>query len=222
MSSQVISWHLDPPYGAHPKSITRIHLAAPCPADCTLHLQHILPPDLFVDPYELELYADAYTYSLSNPRVELEKPVFAVPNEPLTLRVNIRDACARETLEVEVPLHVRYGRLRDEQTRADEPVVQVRPPDAFWTCASHDAPAADAYAGSLVDLPHPSGLLEASPDVRPLSIRIPVGDIRHLVFVESGTVLAVLGAFAWVGWRVIRAARRLAGAQRARGKDKNE
>jgi hypothetical protein len=43
--------------------------------------------------------------------------------------------------------------------------------------------------------------------------------VRHLAFVEAGTVGAVLCAFAWVGWRALRAARRLAhGAQKV-GKD---
>jgi hypothetical protein len=140
-TSRVVSWHLNPPRGAHPKSVTRVQIAPPCPPHCTLHLLHTLPPELFADPYELDLYSAAYVHNLSGARTDLEAPVFALPpaeQAPRALRidVNLEDACAAPdatlTAEIEVPLHVRYGRPSADGRALR---VDVQPPAVFWACA---------------------------------------------------------------------------------------
>lgn len=56
--------------------------------------------------------------------------------------------------------------------------------------------------------------LDTAPTIHAQTLRIPVGDLRHLEMVEAGTVLVVLGAAMWVGWQIVKASQKLAGAHR--------
>lgn len=112
---------ITPQDGFHPT--TRIIFSDPdllafsFSSNCTLYLYLILPPLIFIDPYELSHYAQFYTFKHWG-TANLELPVHAVPqnNSVLLLNVTVPTKLVRdnayqegERLEVKVPLHLRYG-----------------------------------------------------------------------------------------------------------------
>lgn len=99
--------------------------------DCSLHILHILPPRIFVDPYELANYNNFYTFKIWGTS-NLELPVTVVGSEGSAVLLDVVLSKTLEsgqrTLVVDVPLHVRYGSL-------DQPVaLEVPGPTCFWAC----------------------------------------------------------------------------------------
>jgi len=114
------------------------HIIANDPADlarCTCHLLHILPPRVFVDPYELANYRDFYTIKLSG-NLNLELPVTAVDSKGSALLLNVLlPMTGMQNVTVDVPLHLRYG--EPVQLDAwDDGSVKVPLPTGFWVCPS--------------------------------------------------------------------------------------
>jgi len=111
------------------------HIIVNNPADlarCTCHLLHILPPRVFVDPYELANYRDFYTIKLSG-YSNLELPVTAVDPKGSALLLNILlPKTGMQNMTVDVPLHLRYGK----PVQVDDGSVKVPLPTGFWTCPS--------------------------------------------------------------------------------------
>jgi len=240
VDSSVLDWQLFPPHGFHPVSHTRLRLGATAcrTTSCTLHLLHALPPEVFADPYELELYAASYAFNFSSGqgRVDLEAPVFALPlsehrGRVLHISVNTQDACAHEnesedvSLDVHIPLHLRYGLPQSDGRGYVE--ASVPPPEAFWACALPDSTdpraAPPALSTIVASFPaHSLHVVDRAPGVRSQTVFIPVGDVRDLSIVEAGTVAAVLFAFIWVAWKVVRTRNRLTKASDADVRQKGE
>jgi phosphatidylinositol glycan class X len=104
---------LTPANGFHSSYTTTIALAKDTlRPDCSLNLLHDLPAHVFVDPYELAHYQDAYTFRLLG-TTNLELPVTAVAPSGSILLLNItlpsRTAPGDLTVAVQVPIHLRYG-----------------------------------------------------------------------------------------------------------------
>jgi GPI mannosyltransferase 1 subunit X len=109
-------------------------------AKCTVHLLHIFPPRVFVDPYELLNHKDFYTFRLSGTS-NLELPVMAVGPEGSALLLNIlfpRAFHGTQNVTVDVPLHIRYGEPAQPRSpkTSDDGTVKVPWPTAFWACPS--------------------------------------------------------------------------------------
>jgi hypothetical protein len=110
-----------------------------------------LPAEVFVDPYELELYREHYTFEVFRQigersanagradGVDLEVPVFALGEDEQRgkwgVRVDVINPCSSDgELEVDIPLHLRYGRPRTTESDAVAVVVDIEPPEVYWTC----------------------------------------------------------------------------------------
>ncbi|KAJ7640735.1 PIG-X [Mycena polygramma] len=174
------------PQSAHP--VFKTSVEAPGYDNCSLHLHYVLPRIVFVDPYELNNRADAYTFKHDGPS-NLELPVFPLPVDG--------------TLDVEVPLHVRYGATA-QAGEAPFVYTQLPWPDVFFACPTSVsseskallprmrrsfAAAFEAPSTSIISLPSPPG---ASPFE---SIRTPVGNAADVARVELDTAVVVLAAF---------------------------
>lgn len=138
MVSQLSSSFLSTNHGFHTTSTTRIvldddqeklHL-------CSLYLLYILSPRIFIDPYELQNYKDAYTFrhwGTSN----LELPVTAVnPDDAiLLLNISLPTSAPSSTVNVtlDVPLHIRYGKSAKSSEPSDIDVT-IPGPSSFWAC----------------------------------------------------------------------------------------
>lgn len=135
-----------PQRGAHPVSTSIIHLVGTSRLydACTLHLLYTLPPLLFVDTHELSQRDASYGFKhWGTP--DLERPVHALPDEISELLLTVRlpeagaDSDAETVVQVDVPMHLRYGAPKAPESSG---VVQTKPylplevewPQAFLRC----------------------------------------------------------------------------------------
>lgn len=127
------SSYLSPSYGAHPTIITNIQVPEDVSSStCSLYLHYLLPPILFVDPYELDMRQQEYSVvGLKGKSArELEKPVHALPDEDGIQVVLKIDSVVEK---VQLPIHVRYGKPT-HNTSYD--VQQFDAPTVILACTS--------------------------------------------------------------------------------------
>ncbi|KAL4263892.1 Protein PBN1 [Pleurotus pulmonarius] len=203
-----ISSSLEPDSGFHTcsKSVVQIS-SAPELHHCSLNLHFVLPPFLFVDLYELQQRNASYSF-LHHGVNNLELPVAALPRENSELLLNVHYARVPSgivTVEVEVPLHARYG---EPAAEGESPfvVANVPKPGGFVACSrdthapvsSDNLPEMSPQFTALYDLEAstfiklaPAGSSAHTPD----TLRIPIGSISHLAVVETGTAFCIVALF---------------------------
>lgn len=119
---------LSPTQGFHTTSTTTIETTSPKP-ECSLHLHYQLPPQIFVDPYELVHRSASYAY-IHDGTANLELPVSAV--DPAGSAVLLDVAANASNVTIELPLHLRYPRLDESGIST----LSVPLPIVFWACPS--------------------------------------------------------------------------------------
>jgi len=227
---------IEPTKGFHPTSTSIIHLPPPSSLyqSCLLYLFFTLPPLVFVDTHELTQRGAHYTFSHWGSR-DLEKPVHAVSNEPSEVLVNVEIPPPLEwyefdgeRLQVEVPMHLRYGTPRSTRSRQEHSIdksepyerIQIDWPKAFFLCPSTTSLTAKTSLPSL-----PAHVFAALPSGNPRTkilipipphpqysntsstLFLPVGDTSDLAFVEPLTVVVILLCFLALlksSWRTAR------------------
>ncbi|KAJ7691586.1 PIG-X [Mycena rosella] len=115
----------------HPVFKTSISAPGSDFEECSLHLHYTLPPLVFVDPFELDNRADAYSFQYAGPS-NLELPVAALPDESSALLLRV----VGRPQDVQVPLHVRYGALGPTPFQH----TPLPWPDAFFACPPSSQP----------------------------------------------------------------------------------
>ncbi|CAA7262045.1 unnamed protein product [Cyclocybe aegerita] len=221
---------LSPTQGFHPTSASLVYLPGPIPQyeSCSLHLYYSLPPPVFVDTHELGQRSSSYTFSHWGSR-DLEKPVHALPQETSEVLINVQipqEGYADEEemeLNVEVPMHLRYGTPRSTATSKESEgkpyeEIQVEWPHAFLLCSSTSLLKSRVTQPSL-----PAHILAALPSRPPrklipipphsnftkttTTLLLPLGNPYDLAFVEPFTAMTVFICFLWivrVAWKTSR------------------
>ncbi|KAJ7038003.1 PIG-X [Mycena alexandri] len=177
----------------HPLFKTQI--TAPDFKNCSLHLHYFLPRSVFVDPYELSNRANDYSFKYSGPS-NLELPVAALRKDAALLLSIIRPLSDDGILDVEVPLHMRYGTAA---IGSSFELTELPWPDAFFACNKSVSSArlppmlrefAMIFDGmDIARLEPPSGAIPFE------TVRTPVGDTANVGRVELGTAIVMLVAF---------------------------
>src|SRR5215469_10764819 len=93
---------------------------------CDAYLLYLLPPDVFVDKFELQ--QQKLSFSLYG-HADLELPLSAVDDAPSVLEIKLPRSQLGETT-VDIPLHARYPR----PSTSPFSTVQIPEPEAFWVC----------------------------------------------------------------------------------------
>lgn len=216
---------LRPNRGFHGSLISNITLShSHRRPECTLHILYVLPPIAFIDPYELELRSDQYTYHYEGTR-NLELPIVAVDRDkPGVLLVDVNDVTKKGGnghLEVEVPLHFRYGVPLEECESSKEAVERgsLEQPWGFITCPLSDQ--SPVLEKPPIPIPYalpPSWTFLQSKDIEPLEATegagsldyaIPLGRKSDLLQVEIGTALVFLLCFLYLLRVTLRAVQRM-------------
>lgn len=117
------------------------------PADnCTLHLLHALPPDVYADQYELAQRPGLSASSLTGAS-DLELPVGAVDEGGSLLLLAVpEETQGSGELVFDVPLHARYGR---PSLRGGFRTIQLEPPVGFWACPESNLSESVQPCGAL-------------------------------------------------------------------------
>ncbi|KAH9830977.1 PIG-X [Rhodofomes roseus] len=218
--------------GFHFTYTTRLTLRDPArTADCTLHLLHVLPPDVYADQYEL-VQRPGFSVTVRGTS-DLELPVGAVGSEGSVLLLDVEVEERREAemeLVIDVPLHARYG----NPSAADKPElrsVQMDRPVGFWACPSSSEsytreclqPSHLCSGSGSMNVPHEIAphiqpdmfttsslsIIPHSPSVQASELVIPVGNLTDLAFVDVGTAITMLLCFLYLAVVSVRTARRL-------------
>jgi len=168
-------------------------------AACNLFVLYELPPDIFIDSFELNDHGLRFDYVGST---NLELPLSGVGNEAGWLLVTVEPE--REVV-VDVPLHVRYGVPREGHN--PRRIIQLPPPTCFWDCPSSYKSLHNTFPYRSLQFP----MLNASTHFEiiehvtssPLSVSIPVGNMNHIIYIELGTVIVTLFAFVYIACWVL-------------------
>ncbi|KAJ6624187.1 PIG-X, partial [Mycena sp. CBHHK59/15] len=181
--------------------------------NCTLHLYYALPPIIFVDSYELGNRADSYSFQYAGTS-NLELPVAAfAESTSSSLLLNVASP-PRAQVDLEVPLHVRYGAPPNFPSQHTE----IQWPDAFLACHSH-VPG----SRTLPTMPrefsapfeHASIIRLEQSEASPVElIQTPVGNPADVGRVELGTAVIILASFFYLVRATRRAAARLMDGRR--------
>lgn len=196
---------LHPKHGFHPISASSLHVPAQF-RTCTYHLLYSLPPSVFVDKYELANYRSSYSFQLWGTS-NLELPVFALEQSNSTLLLTVEPS--DEPIEVNVPLHLRYG------SPALDSYVHIKAPEpvGFFSCPL--TLNANVTSASMPQLPEEVVQFITQNSIRPVTffpvipatkvedtLRVPVGRLHDLPLVEYGTVFTIFFLF----WYLVRVA----------------
>jgi PIG-X / PBN1 len=106
--------------------------------DCYLHVAITLPPDVLLDPYELENYHSAFTFRTTS-ATDLESPVFGVETRDSQVFLNVTLTNeTRHNVCIDFPIHMRYGRLLNHSGYRN---VIIPYPRVFWSCPGSYTPS---------------------------------------------------------------------------------
>lgn len=128
----MLSSQLAPRQGFH-TTFTTVLSTPRTSEHCSLHLFFVLPPVVFVDPYELSNRKEDYSFDFWGTS-NLELPVAAVPDvySALLLNLTLPQYAVEQSamnLTIDLPLHLRYQHLYSVPTAVD-----VQWPVGFWSC----------------------------------------------------------------------------------------
>ena len=171
-----ITTRLEPSRGFHPVSVSDIVLEHA--EGCNLALQFDLPPEVFVDPHELALRSNAYTFAYDGSR-DLEKPVNALDYGRNALSV-YSILSLSSNLTVEVPLHLRYG---PPAPNGGNQVVTIPWPRASIECTSTPTVQLNPISDSPFD-----------------TLFLPLGSQADLSSVQFGTAATILACFFYIAY----------------------
>jgi len=197
--------YLKPSIGFHPTYKTCVTLddgAHYTSKDCSLHVAHTLPPDVLIDPYELDNYRTSFTSHITR-RIDLESPVFCAEPHDFEVFINVSlSAETRDEVCIDFPMHLRYGRPLDRPTYQH---VTIPCPLAFWSCPVASTAANACLASDLRNLSSLYTFLDLrlvelfpinySSTYCPASLKLPVGDASSLGQVHVGTVCIIIVVF---------------------------
>ncbi|KAF9950730.1 protease B nonderepressible form [Mortierella alpina] len=196
----------------HPHSVTTIHsnpYLAETTAGCELYVLQVLPPGIFVDPFQLEGLAPEIGHAIVYGETDLEKPVGVVngwgslvmvkvqPEEDyaMTLRwkvANMSEAtldlkagntATSYTSTVDIPMHMRYQPPVSADNCSSHVNVSVPWPIVAWTCpsvgSSEEEIAAVAAKKLFQIIPLPLELLFAGGDAVNFRFLLPEPIPKH-------------------------------------------
>lgn len=182
----------------HPKISTTIQLdndsQQPQP-DCHLDLVYVLPPSVFVDPYQLKDLEPIIGRAIVFGEHDLELPLEKI-KETRGSVVFLRQQQASSREEIELPLHLRYQQPSSKQ---DKQLIQIQAPYAGWTCgpSSQWPPISNALVPRQFD----QDRIQFTPftnDSTTLTLYVPIGKIQDVKIVSIGTFVTVILCTVWI------------------------
>ncbi|KAF9074464.1 PIG-X [Rhodocollybia butyracea] len=215
-----ISSSIEPQYGFH--RIITTSVASQNPdwlslyenSQCSLHLYYKFPVLVFVDSYELANYQSSYSFQ-HHGDANLELPAVAMGPNGTSLLLTLDSV--KPQLEVQVPLHLRYGKISHSDTKTHR-TAEMAWPDVFLACSSSVSKPflalyeslpeefASNFKGHSLYVPLPR--FDASTSHFAV-VTAPVGQYADVAVVQSGTAFTILTMFLYLAYVSYRTYRRL-------------
>jgi hypothetical protein len=187
---------LEQEHSLHPKIVTHISIEETSPKeDCHLDVVYVLPPSVFVDPYQLQDLESVIGKSTIFGEHDLELPLEKI-KETRGSVVFLRQNKTIPTYHFEVPLHLRYQQPSLEKNSQS---ITIQAPYAGWTCGNYKyPPLSNLYPLITSNLQDESAFKQLSNDPTPLTLSVPVGKVQDASIVTYGTFGAVLFCTIWI------------------------
>ncbi|KAI9817295.1 MAG: protease B nonderepressible form [Thelocarpon impressellum] len=189
---------------------------------CSLHTYVTLPSALFVDRYQLSdplLLASKNLHAIRalSGATDLEAPDWVVDawGSALLAEIAVPEAWPHSApFEIDIPLHLRYLPPA-ANTTSGTTSLRVPWPVLFWACRPSPPEHGinpfdrqhlgyDALLGPWYTYHHLHPVPRTPDALLVETIAMPVLNLQHTRWVESGTVLVVVLAFAWVSWKLVQ------------------
>ncbi|KAF1801216.1 PIG-X [Mucor lusitanicus] len=193
----------------HPKIATFIDLKETInnTESCQLDIVYVLPPSVFVDPYQLNDLQENLGIATVFGEHDLELPLEKIKETRGSI-VFLRQSHIRPTWQIELPLHLRY---QQPSIHTDHQPITIESPYAGWTCGGdiNDSPQPWpplAHQYSLLP-PHPSSdsasFIKLSNEPATLQLTVPIGKVQDASIVTYGTFGAVVLCTCWIIYSVV-------------------
>ncbi|KAI8372490.1 PIG-X [Blakeslea trispora] len=181
----------------HPKIQTTVETESKNNASCYLDVIYVLPPSIFVDPYQLKNLHSLGEVTVFGER-DLELPLEKIKEKRGSVVFLRQSADVRFPLLIELPFHLRYQQPSFDKT--SQPII-IQPPFAGWTCHNGSEapwpPLSNRYT-LVPTLDSEAIFSELSFDTTPLSLSVPVGKMQDASIVTTATFFTVILCTIWI------------------------
>ncbi|KAI8987781.1 PIG-X [Mycotypha africana] len=185
--------------------------------DCHLDIVYVLPPSVFVDPYQLRDLVSTIGTATVIGEHDLELPLEKIKDERGSI-VFLRQHHVKPAIHLELPLHLRY---QQPSNNKESQSITIQAPYAGWTCggdsneSSYPTPLREKYS-LLADLPLTAAtttarftaLTNSVSSTPPLELYVPVGRGKDRSLVFIGTFLIVVLCTLWIIRSVVASLRK--------------
>ncbi|KAI8987091.1 PIG-X [Pilobolus umbonatus] len=193
----------------HPKILTHIPIDREyAEYNCYLDIIYVLPPSVFVDPYQLRDLENSIGAVTVLGEHDLELPLQRVKEMRGSIVFLRHSSISTSSLQIELPIHLRYQQPEYHQ---DHQNITIEAPYAGWTCVDNSVdiippypPLEDIY--SLIPH-HPSSayFIQVKSDDKPLLLSVPVGKAEDMPMVTVGTAVTVMACTLWIIHSIVNA-----------------
>lgn len=179
---------------------------------CWLMLVELIPNGMYVDVYQTkEDESFGGPQVLSPTVIDIEKPAYQSPEHTVLVYIphplSVTDGMAEHTIQVELPVHLRYHRPSRDASITSA-LVQLQYPNMMMRCIGSTS-GDDVQPYDLYQAPCTSQNISmcAWKDVKytqvnkqPLHFLVPVGQESHTVLVTVLTIAATITGTIWLLW----------------------
>ncbi|KAG2202452.1 hypothetical protein INT46_002247 [Mucor plumbeus] len=188
----------------HPKISTFIDLKNTInnTESCQLDIIYVLPPSVFVDPYQLNDLEESLGKATIFGEHDLELPLEKI-KETRGCIVFLRQNPTQPKWKLELPLHLRY---QQPSVNTDNQPITIESPYAGWTCGNDKAlwpPLSKQYSLLPSIQTGSASFIKLSSNPATLELAVPIGKVQDAPIVTYGTFGVVLFCTFWIIYSVI-------------------
>ncbi|KAI8638969.1 PIG-X [Parasitella parasitica] len=191
------------PNSLHPKIATLVDLKDTISNEglCQLDIIYVLPPSVFVDPYQLKDLQETIGKATLFGEHDLELPLEKIKETRGSI-VFLRQTRIQPKWQLELPLHLRY---QQPSIHTDHQTIHIESPYAGWTCGNESQswpPLSDEYSLLPSIQANSASFIKLSGEPATLNLTVPIGKVQDASVVTFGTFGAVVLCACWIIYSV--------------------
>ncbi|CEP09814.1 hypothetical protein [Parasitella parasitica] len=191
------------PHSLHPKIATFVDLKDTYnnKESCQLDIIYVLPPSVFVDPYQLRDLEESIGKATVFGEHDLELPLEKIKETRGSI-VFLRQSHIQTKWELELPVHLRY---QQPSIHTDHQPITIQSPYASWTCGDEDQPWPPLFNeySLLPSIQETSAeFIKLPGEPATLNLAVPIGKVQDASTVAYGTFGTVIFCTFWIIYSV--------------------